>query len=292
MKWYLALWVFCLTPVYAQNRPPTTEGLAELAELVLGKNGGDRLFYYPTRTAPYDPKRYGIEFEDVTFKSGDGLRLHGWFMSPARGVKPKGAIVFSHGNAGSVGHHIGFTAWMVRAGYQVFLYDYRGYGKSEGEITRKGMLEDVRAAITYVATRKDVDRNRVISFGHSLGGAQSLAALGEKKMEGLRAVVSFAGFASYKDMARRFAGDAGADLVTDDLSARDLISKIAPVPVLIVHGTADGTVPIGQGEILFAKAGQPKAFFKVKGGSHTGALAMNNGEYRKRILDWLDEVVK
>lgn len=282
----------CFLSASAQQKGTSSEGLAFLAKKVLGNNGGNRLFYFPTKSAPHDPSRWGFEFEDVTFPSEDGTKLHGWFMKPPVGVLTKGTIVFSHGNAGAVGHHIGFVAWMVRSGYQVLLYDYRGYGKSEGEIKRNGLVQDVRGALGYVATRKDVDQSRLISFGHSLGGAKSLAAIGQKKIAGLRAVISFAGFASYQDMARWVAGEVGAELVTDELSARDLVSKITPVPLLIIHGTRDGTVPIGQAELLFKNAVQPKTFFKIEHGGHNDALAMNDGEYQKKILKWLDKAVR
>jgi uncharacterized protein len=289
---YVLAATLSLSPVCAQEQELPSEGLAFLAKKVLGNNGGNRLFYFPTKSAPHDPSRWGLKFEDVTFKSEDGTKLHGWFLKPPAGILAKGTIVFSHGNAGAVGHHIGFVAWMVKAGYKVLLYDYRGYGKSEGEIQRNGMLQDVRGALGYVATRKDVDHNRLISFGHSLGGAKSLAAIGQKNVAGLRAVISFAGFASYQDMARWVAGDVGGELVTDELSARDLVSRISPVPLLILHGTRDGTVPVGQAELLFKNAGQPKTLFKIEHGGHNDALAMNDGEYQKKILKWLDEVVR
>ena len=289
---YLFAAILSFSPIYSQEEAISSDGLAQLAKKLLGENGGNKLFYFPTKSAPHDPQRFGLRFEDVTFRSEDGTKLHGWFMNPAVGVKPKGTIVFSHGNAGSVGHHIGFTAWMVRAGYQVLLYDYRGYGKSEGSIDRSGLIQDVRAALGYVTTRKDVDKTRLVSFGHSLGGAKSLVAIGQKKIAGLRAAISFSGFASYQDMARQVAGDVGVELVSDELSARDWVSKISPVPLLILHGTRDGTVPLSQGELLFRNATKPKTFFKIKNGSHNGALAMNDGEYQKKVLKWLDEGVK
>lgn len=265
--------------------------LTSIAEKLLGKNGGNRLFYYPSKTAPDVPSKYGYRYEDVSFQSEDETKLHGWFIQPKEGVKPLGTVVFHHGNAGSVGYHITFVGWMVRAGYQVLLYDYRGYGKSEGKITRKGLVQDARAAVNYVKTRKDVNAKRLISFGHSLGGAKSLAALGEKMIPGVRGVVCFAGFASYEDMARRIAGATGAKLVTDDYSARDFVEKISPVPLLIAHGTNDLTVPLSQGEVLFQKAKEPKTIYRIPKGSHTRALFMNDGEYRKKVLEWMAKVL-
>lgn len=292
IRYLIAISLF--TSLWADETKPAPEksGLAAFAEKMLGKNGANRLFYYPTKTAPDVPSDFGHRFEDVTFKSGDGTKLHGWFFQPLEKVRPKGTVVFHHGNAGSVGYHIGFVGWMARAGYQVLLYDYRGYGKSEGVITREGLVQDARAAINYVKSREDVDGKRIISFGHSLGGAKSLAALGEKMIPGVRGVICYAGFASYEDMATRFAGKAGAELVTDELSPRDLVEKISPVPVLIAHGTKDATVPLAQGEILFKKAKEPKTIYRIPNGSHTRALWMNDGEYRSKVLAWMGKILQ
>lgn len=273
------------------QQPKVEEGLSSVLEKLMGKNGGDRLFYFPTKTAPDLPTKFGILFDDVNFESEDKTNLHGWFLKPKNGSKIKGTVVFHHGNAGSMGYHLPFVTWMVKAGYQVLMYDYRGYGKSGGDIKRKGLIEDTRAAINYAKTRKDVDGKKIISYGHSLGGAKSLAGLGERMIPGVRGVISFAGFASYEDMARKFAGQTGADLVTDDHSPRDLVEKISPVPILIVHGDKDRTVPLEQGELLFKKAKEPKTIFRIPDGGHSRALWMNNGQYRERVLAWMENVL-
>lgn len=267
------------------------EGLAEAAQKTLGKDGGNRFFYMPSGPIAETPATYNYKYEDITFPALDGVALNGWFLPAMSVEKAKGTVVFSHGNAGALGHHFGFVAWYVRAGYNVFMYDYRGFGKSKGEIARAGVVSDVEAAFRYVKTRKDVDFSRLISYGHSLGGASSITALGRKNIPGLRAVITFAGFASYRDMAQKVAGDWGASVVTDELSPRDFVSKISPVPILIVHGEADGVVPFSQSELLFKNAREPKTFMPIKDGDHQQALWKNDEKYRKEILRWLDEVL-
>ncbi len=265
--------------------------LSRLARMLLGNRSGNQLFYLPTRDEPATPAKWGFRFENLEFSSADGTRLHGWFL-PARGKKAKGTIVFSHGNAGSVGHHLGFTMWLVEAGYNVMMYDYRGFGKSGGEVDRRGMIDDVKAAFTTVRTRADIDPDRIISFGHSLGGAKSVTALAEHPVPGLRAVVLDATFSSYKAMARVVAGDLGTDLVTDELSPVDFVDKLPRVPLLVVHGDLDELVPVSQGKTLFEKAHEPKTLFEVKEGTHGSSLVMNNGAYRLRMLAWLEENLK
>lgn len=265
--------------------------LSKLATSLLGKKGGNHLFYLPTHDEPANPETWGFKYEDVRFDSADGTPLHGWFM-PARGKKAKGTIVFSHGNAGAIGHHLGFTMWLVEAGYNVLMYDYRGFGKSGGSVDRRGMIDDVKAAFSYVRQRKDVDQTRLVSFGHSLGGAKSITALGESPVAGVRAIIIDGTFASYRAMARVVGGQLGEDLVTDELSPLGFVSQLPEVPFLVIHGTRDEVVPFSQGASLFEKAHEPKTMFKVEEGTHGGSLVRDQGAYRKQVLAWLDASLK
>lgn len=294
--------VFCLN-AYSQEAPPRASAEQirqllkqadinpeDLAKGVLDEGKANKLFYFPTHDEPATPAKWGFEYDDVAFKSTDGTKLHGWFM-PAQGKRAKGTVVFSHGNAGSIGHHLGFVMWLVEAGYQVFMYDYRGFGKSGGELDRQGMVEDVKGAFDYVRSRKDVDATKLISYGHSLGGAKSVAALAEKHVAGLRAIVIDGTFSSYQAMARLVGGDLGARLITDECSPRGCIAKITETPLLVVHGDKDQVVPVAQGKELFGLANEPKTLFEVKDGSHGDSLARNQGAYRKRMLAWLEGVL-
>jgi uncharacterized protein len=260
--------------------------LAKLAKNVLGEKGGNQLFYFPTHDEPATPADWGFKFEKLNFKSTDGTPLHGWFI-PGRSGKSKATVVFSHGNAGSMGHHLGFVIWLAEAGYNVLMYDYRGFGKSGGAVERRGMINDVKAAFTYVCRRSDVNPQRLISYGHSLGGAKSVTALGESPVKGLRAVVIDGAFASYQKMARVIGGQLGESLVTDELAPKDYIGKLSPVPLLVVHGTRDEVVPVSQGRQLFETAKEPKTLFEVKAGRHGDSLSRDDGAFRKRLLDWL-----
>lgn len=271
------------------SRDDSQAGLVRLAEALLGKNGGNQLFYFPTRDEPATPKTWGYDYEEVAFQSRDGTALSGWFVA-ARGKhrdKARATVVFSHGNAGSMGHHLGFCMWLVAEGYNLFLYDYRGYGKSGGTVDRRGMIDDVRAAFEQAAKMPGAG-SRFISMGHSLGGAKSVVALAEAPVRGLRGVVTDAAFSSYLAMARKIAGETGVRLVSDELAPKDFVAKLAPVPLLVIHGTADAVVPLAQGNELFAAAKEPKTLFTVKGGGHGNALILNGNEYRRKLLEWLD----
>jgi uncharacterized protein len=261
-------------------------GAGRIARSLLGEGGGNQLFYLPTRDEPATPASWGCKYENISFKSADGTALHGWFI-PAKSKAPLGTVVFSHGNAGSIGHHLGFVIWLVEAGYHVMMYDYRGFGKSGGGVDRRGMVDDVKAAFSHIGKRPGVNPRRLVSYGHSLGGAKSVTALGEAPVRGLRAVVIDGAFASYKAMARIIGGQLGESLVTDELAPRDFVKKLSPVPLLVVHGARDEVVPVAQGRQLFQSAVEPKTMFEVEAGRHGDALSVNNGHYRKRMLVWL-----
>lgn len=297
----LGFWLTTLALAPAQESVTTNDlrallndpnnDLAKLAQGMAGNKGGNQLFYFPTRDEPSTPAAWGLKFETIDFKSADGTALHGWFI-PAKGKAAKATVVFSHGNAGSIGHHLGFCAWLAEAGYNVILYDYRGFGKSGGTVDRRGMIDDVKAAFVYARKRPDIDTSRLVSYGHSLGGAQSVTALGETPVKGLRAIVIDGAFASYLAMARIVGGQLGASLVTDELAPKDFVKNLSPVPLLVVHGDQDEVVPVSQGKQLFEAAGQPKTFFEVKTGRHGTALSDDGGAYRKKMIAWLDGVMK
>ena len=269
-------------------------GLKDLAKHFIGDDDTNRLFYFPTHDQPATPAKWGFKYEDVNLVSADGTPLHGWFL-PAKGVvdtkKSKGTVIFSHGNAGSLGHHIGFVMWLAEAGYNVFMYDYRGFGKSGGEVDRAGMIQDAESVFKYVAARPDVDPEKLISYGHSLGGAKSVVAIVDGKITGLKAIIIDGTFASYQAMARIIGGQFGADLITDEFSPKDFIGKITSTPILVIHGDHDEVVPLSQGRQLFELAKAPKTFFEVKDGTHGSSLSRDNGAYRKRTLQWLDGVM-
>lgn len=262
--------------------------LTRMAEMMLGSNGGNKLFYFPTKDVSVTPQLRGLTFEDVVFSTADDLKLHGWFLPVTKGQSVKGTVVFSHGNAGAIGHHLGFVDWLPRNGYQLLMYDYRGFGRSDGTPSREGLILDAEAAFAYAVARKDVQGGKIYSLGHSLGGAKSIVALTRKKVSGLRAVMTDGTFASYEEMAEIMAGNFGKNLVSDEFAPREAVAKL-PAPLLIVHGTADEVVPLSQGKSLFAAARERKTFFEVKGGTHGDSLARNNGEYRKKMLMWMEQ---
>jgi fermentation-respiration switch protein FrsA (DUF1100 family) len=261
--------------------------ITESVKRILGDKGADSLFYHPTRDDPKTPLDYGLDYENVEFRSKDGTRLHGWFIPAAGGAPAKATIVFSHGNSDSLAHHLFFVSWLPAHGFNVFMYDYRGYGKSQGKPTRKGLVEDAQAALRTAAARPEPAAKRIISLAHSLGCAKSVAAIALDPPPNLKGVVLVGGFSSYKQIAKVWGGQVGANLTSDELSPVKLIGKIAPVPVLVVHGELDEIVPISEGRALAAAARPPKQFLPAPKAHHNDILGAADGQYRRQILSWL-----
>ncbi|MGE5190287.1 MAG: alpha/beta hydrolase, partial [Gemmatimonadota bacterium] len=137
--------------------------------------GCDSYFFYPTKGDLPNPALEGVAREDVFFRAPDGVTLHGWLLRPEG--TPLGTVLFLHGNAENVSTHVNAVLWLVRSGYRVFLFDYRGYGRSEGSPTMAGVHLDALAAIDALFGMKEVDGDRIVVLGQSLGGAVAVYAV-------------------------------------------------------------------------------------------------------------------
>lgn len=258
------------------------------------------LFYHPSDKVYLTPEDTALEYENVYFKSMDGTKLHGWFM-PAKG-EAWGTVVHFHGNAGNITAHLKMVSFFPYHGVNLFMFDYRGYGESEGSPERKGVYEDSLSAVRYVLSRHDVSRNSVFLLGQSLGGANAIAVASLNKEPGIRALVIDSSFYSYRSIVRDkigvipfiswFKGPLSYVMATDSFHSGDLIGLISPTPVMIIHGTADRVIPQHHGRQLFERAREPKILVMVEGGDHISALGPQNREYREQVLEFLKQSVK
>ncbi|MBL9077986.1 MAG: alpha/beta fold hydrolase [Planctomycetes bacterium] len=261
--------------------------LLGVAALSPGCNG---LFYHPDARR-YRPLPPGAE--EVWFASGDGTRLHGWFL-PAQG-EPKGTVLHVHGNAQNLTSHLGFVDWLPARGFAVFAFDYRGYGASAGSPSRQGVFEDACAALDHVLARPDVDPKRVVVFGQSLGGAIATAALGERGTHGVRGVAVDSTFGSYVAMGNAALGGGALTwplawlLLSDAHAPEDSVAAIAPVPMLFLHSTHDPVVPLAEGRRLFEAAREPKEFVELPAPGHTVAVDTQQG--RERLVGFFERCV-
>lgn len=201
--------------------------------------------------------------EDAWFQSPTGGKLHGWFAAPEH---PRAVVLFLHGNTGNVTYFKNYARlFREKLNAAVLVFDYRGYGKSEGTPSEVGVLDDARAARRWLAGRCGVRESDVVLVGHSLGGgvAVDLAA-----RDGARALVLWSTFTSLPDVAKSH-----VPLLPVRTVMRNRLDSLAKIhdyhgPLLQTHGDADRVVPYELGEKLFAAANEPKKFVRVPGGGH------------------------
>ena len=247
----------------------------------------DRSFiYFPSREIEATPGDVGLEFEDVRFQASDGVALHGWFVAGGGDA----TLVWFHGNGGNIGHRVGNIRELVeRLQISIFIFDYRGYGRSEGSTYEEGTYLDAESAITYVRSRGDVDPEKTIYFGRSLGCAVA-AEMAIKYPP--RALICESGFTSVRAMTKSvYPFLPGLQLLVT--TKYDTLSKIAwvDVPVMILHGDRDEIVPFSMSRELFDAAKGPKRFYTIEGAGHNDTYYVGGPDYFEALREFVDEVI-
>jgi fermentation-respiration switch protein FrsA (DUF1100 family) len=254
------------------------------------------MFYHPDRVRYEAPDALGLRYESVQFKSADGTRLSGWFIPAVGRQNPKearGTVVHFHGNAQNMSSHWRFVSWLPKQDYNVFVFDYRGYGESEGKPEPKGVFEDSNAALNHVRSRGDVDPERLFVFGQSLGGTNAIAVVGSGNRAGVKAAAIESTFYSYSSIANDKMTGAGL-LVGDDYAASKFVATISPIPLLLIHGTADAVIPHAHSQRLLADAREPKRLIDVPGADHLEPMSAPRfgTTYQQALTDFFDVSVR
>lgn len=255
----------------------------------------DALFFQPNQILYDHPRMHGMAYEDVFLQGSP--RLHGWFL-PAQG-RTKGVVIQFHGNAANLSNHFALVRWLPAEGYAVFLFDYRGYGRSEGEPDRWGAVEDGVRAIRYVRGRADLAQLPIVVLGQSLGGALSCVAIARAGLERIHALVIEGGFLSYREearhvIARNWIGwplqyPLAYGLFTDRATPAKVLPQLAALPLLVIHSENDRVVPLKQGRALFdAFPGLGKTFWLAPDRSHVHVFSDAQSPWRARLIAWLD----
>lgn len=261
--------------------------------LVLTNTSCTSLFFFPQRELVRTPADLGLAYDDVYMTTRDGIRLHAWFIKPR--TQPIGSIYFLHGNAENISTHIGSVLWMIEAGYQVFIIDYRGYGLSEGVANVPEVFEDVRTGANWLL-EKDPVRPLVI-LGQSLGASLSITSLHNypeiaQQLDGL---VSEAAFSRYSTIGREVAAGNWltwvvqypvAWLLRRSYDPMNAISKLQ-LPVLLLHSTDDRVIGVQHARDLYAQANEPKHLHETTGG-HIQAFA--DPLNRKIVLEFIQQL--
>jgi fermentation-respiration switch protein FrsA (DUF1100 family) len=239
--------------------------------------------FYPVKDLVMTPADLGIDYQDVFFRSGR-FDLHGWFLpGPERAV-----VLWLHGNAGNISDRLSQAAVMrEKLGVSSFLIDYRGYGKSEGSPSEKGLYADAAAAFKWLLEQKQVDPPSILLYGHSLGTPVSVdLALGAGKGSG--GVVLESPFTSARDMARMLYGGLPVDwLMTLKLDNAGRVGELA-LPVLVIHGVDDATIPFSMGKKVFDAAPEPKIFLPIEGADHSDCYEIGGEKYWSAWREFLE----
>ena len=147
--------------------------------LLLTLSGCSSLLFYPEQGQPITPTAAGLDYRDVTLTAADGTRLNGWWLPAKKGVPLKGTVLHLHGNGGNLAYHLGATAWLPAQGYQVLMFDYRGYGLSQGSPNLPSVYQDIDAAFDWLQHQPQTQGLPLIVLGQSVGGAMGIHYLSE-----------------------------------------------------------------------------------------------------------------
>jgi fermentation-respiration switch protein FrsA (DUF1100 family) len=238
------------------------------------------LLYFPSRTIEQTPADAGLAFRDLTFATEDGERLHGWWIPRRAGAL--GHVLLCHGNAGNIGDRLLHAAVLTAAGFDVLLFDYRGYGHSSGTPGEQGTYRDARAARACLLRQAEVEPARVLYLGESLGGAVALELAVAHPPPGL---VLLSAFTSVREMARQHYRLVPAALVPDAYPSLRLIATLR-APLLVVHGEDDAIVPVEHGRALFGAAPDPKRLRIVPGIGHNDLMSHAGTLVAREIASW------
>ena len=243
----------------------------------------ERFFiYFPERVISQTPADGGIDSGEVFFTTADGVRLHGWF-APG---KSELTWVWFHGNAGNIGNRVdNLAALHEHLGPNIFIFDYRGYGRSEGSPSEHGTYSDGEAALVYLRTRQDVDESKLVLFGRSLGCA---VAVEMATRSPVHAVVIESAFTSVQAMAKRaYPFLPGIGLISR--TKYDSLAKIKDVraPIMVLHGDQDEIAPFDMGREIFEAANEPKRFYAIEGAGHNDTYVKGGRAYYEAIKGFL-----
>jgi len=240
----------------------------------------EKIVFVPFKHLIITPDKLNMKYEDILLKSQDGVKIHGWYF------ENKGAdytILFLHGNAGNISHRLENVKKLLDTGFSVFIIDYRGYGKSEGKPAEQGVYSDAIAAYNFLINEKKVDKEKIVIFGRSLGGAIAthLATLKE-----CQALIIESTLLSAKEVAKSIFPYKFFYFVTKDMFNNEKKINKVKVPVLFIHGKNDEIIPFYHGKKLYEIFKGKKAFYELKG-RHNDTYTLQEKEYFKVIKDFV-----
>lgn len=234
-----------------------------------------KLFYHP-ETKKNDISIQNFKTEEINISSANGKKINCLFVKPA--TTAIATILFLHGNAGNIANWRKSLEILAKNGFQVFIIDYQGFGKSEGKPKHKNLFKDSEAALHYLKNREDVKQTKLIVLGMSIGGHLAVS-LTNKYQDKIDALVIEGAFTSHNEIATNmmpwFIKPVAKITVRSMYKAKKNIKNIK-IPKLIIHSTDDEIIPFAMGKKLFNNATEPKKFWEIKGKHIYGIIKYEN----------------
>ncbi len=241
-----------------------------------------RFVYYPTREIHANPSQIGLPFQDVYFDTDDGVRLNGWFV-PSEGSNV--TLLVFHGNAGNLEHRIPWIGMLHALPANIWIIDYRGYGRSSGSPHEKGLYLDAEASYRWWDQQYGSKGGKLVVVGESLGGAVAVDLASRRRVDGL---ILQSTFTSMRDMAKTLLPIGLLQpLFGFHFDSAAKIPNLA-CPKLLIHGDIDEIVPLRLGRKLFELASEPKEYWEVSGAGHNDLPWAAGPEYNSRLSKFLN----
>ncbi len=258
------------------------------------------LLYHPTFIEHFPPEKMNLHPEPLWIRSGNGNFLYGWYFHTTSQKTPKATLIFFHGNAENISSHYLALTWILSKGYDFFIFDYGGYGRSQGSPSPESTLSDGKSVL-----RKIYDKDNkipIVLFGQSLGGAVALRTAIEMKNEiPIQLIVVDSSFLSYRGAARSVLASHWITwifqplsylLFSDSTAPVERVQELSPIPLVVIHGEKDQIIDISLGEEIFRLAKEPKEFWRVPNGTHIDSFWNSSSNIRDRLLTKLDRLFK
>ena len=226
------------------------------------------------------------EVEDAHFMSGDGVKLHGWYCTPRRKtgndltpIPWDVTILWFHGNAGNISNRKEMIGALLQLPAEIFIIDYRGYGRSEGSPSEKGLYLDAKAAWDYLINERGIPAHKIVILGKSLGGAPAIELATRVQPAGL---IVQSSFTSVPDMARTLIPFLPGVLLRTKMDSLTKVSKVSCAK-LFIHSPADELVPYEMGRRLYDAAPEPKQFYEVPAAPHNSTWLVGGKRYLETL---------
>lgn len=263
-----------------------------------GWYASERMMQRRTPDETADPSEVGLEYEDVSFTTKDGVPLKGWLIPAANSER---AVIFCHGHGGSMDPDVKYAPWFHEQGFSVLMFDFRGHGRSGGNRVSMGYFErrDLLAAEAFLAER---GYSRIGVLGFSMGGAVAIStapvaehiravaadgsfawlrhavAAGAHEMGAPKALASVIGWAAVRIACLRL----GVNL--EDADPARWVGRIAPRALMLIHGGKDPYTSMEEMRAMFAAAGEPKEIWVVPEAAHRDVDEVEPEAYKEKVL--------